>query len=62
MSKVNSKVYWADDESEAACSINDCDSTDDIQSSYCGSFCAAHLAEHCEHCEICREEVEDTDQ
>lgn len=35
------------------CGVDGCDSDDEIQSTYCGSFCQEHLLTHCEECEVC---------
>ena len=43
----------SEDEIRVACSKDNCDATEGIQSTYCGSLCEEHLAEHCEECEVC---------
>ena len=32
---------------------SECDSTTDMVSTFCGSFCPDHLKKHVEHCAVC---------
>lgn len=43
---------WPSDLIGGLCSIGGCDA-DDVESTYCGSFCDEHLREHVEECEVC---------
>ncbi len=47
------KSYYEIGGQPIGCSIDGCDSEDEMQSTYCGSFCETHLADHCAECEVC---------
>ncbi len=49
-------VGGADDDDETTCS--ECDATDGLESTYCGSFCPEHLRQHLAKCDVCREDWE----
>ena len=52
MIKVNKEKYEVEEDAEVSCSTCN-DAMLDMQSTYCGTFCAACLADHCEECDVC---------
>lgn len=45
-----------DEERAEAGMCSECETTEDVESSYCGSFCPVCFAKHCEECGVCADD------